>query len=150
MKKKLLLIAVLLAIVVASTCFPDDGDYQLYIPGYLEPIYGTWVNRSYAGNEYYPQKFVVFNWGYTENYHKQTDESYSGRNTFTLIEKWKDEEGNTWYKDFEQTSNGGRCFYINRISKDGNTYELMYYLYKLPKENMIDPSASNYRIFYRQ
>ena len=148
--KQLLLVAFFLVVIVAGSCFADDADCQFYVPGYLEPIYGTWVNEEYAGNTYYPQKFVVFNWGYTENYYKMTDKSCSGRNTFILIERWEDAEGNTWYKDYEQTSNGGRCYYLNRISKDGKTYELMYYPRQLPKENTMDPSAANYRIFYRQ
>ena len=150
MKRQLLLATLFIAVVAGGPCFAGDAQLKLYIPAFNEPIYGTWINEGYLGNGYYPQKFVVFNWGYTETYFKMGDKSCSGRNTFILIEKWQDRDGNTWYTDYEQTSEGARCFYVNRISKDGQTYELMYYLKKLPKENKIDPSATNYRVFHRQ
>ena len=108
------------------------------------------MNEGYPGNPYYPQKFIVFSWGYAENYYKMTDDSCSHRNTFILIRRWEDAEGNTWYTDLEQISNGYRVYTVNRISRDGKTYELMIYPEGLPEEYGMDSSASNYRIYYRQ
>ena len=89
MKRQLLLATLFIAVVAGGPCFAGDAKLQFYIPAFNEPIYGTWINEGYLGNGYYPQKFVVFNWGYTETYFKMGDKSCSGRNTFILMRNGK-------------------------------------------------------------
>jgi hypothetical protein len=96
----------------------------------------------------YEHKWVYFRWGYAEAYTRREDESPADRYTYILVEKWQDSEGNVWYKELNQSVNGGHYFWLIRISKAGAVLEAIYDLNDFPRE--MDPSCQYYRIFQRK
>ncbi len=150
MKKVLRVLLPAVVLLAAGSYATADDDSAFQDPGYSEPIHGTRVNGSGKGNESYLQEFMVFNRGCTENHNKLPDDKPTGRNTSILVKKRKDAEGNTWYTDYEQTSAGGRCSYLNRTSSDGTTYEPIYDRNRFPAVEGQNPGAYNDRILFRQ
>ena len=96
MKKKTVLF-VLMFLVTVFAClnsFGDDkGKYGFYVPGDNEELYGTWVNTTYTGMPWYPQKIEMYDWGVWEEYSKVTD-AFFIQGTFIIVDKWTDSEGN--------------------------------------------------------
>jgi hypothetical protein len=109
MKRALLAISlVFLAFSLACPrSFSDNKEkYGFYVPRAKEEIYGTWVNTTdYHGSRSYAQKIEFYDWGYWQEYSKETDEFYK-EGTYVLVDRWTDAEGNIWYKDFVRMRNG--------------------------------------------
>ena len=148
--KKQLSILVFLGLVIlidSGLCFADDTVYQFRLPKDVEPIYGTWVNKGYTGNQNWEQKWVYYEWGYGESYAKISDQKPTGKCFYILVEKWKDADGNVWYREFDQIPNTSwRIYELNRISADGTVLEVMQDLSGFPKK--MDSKSSAYRIFH--
>jgi hypothetical protein len=79
----------------------------------------------------WPQKVVIYDWGYSEYYDKITDKDpciagWAGwpcKATFTIVDKWTDSEGNIWYKLYTQQPKLQRWFELDKISKNGTVWE---------------------------
>lgn len=140
----------LILTMVGGSCFADDVVYKFRLPGEFEPIYGTWVNSKYPGTLMYAQKWVYYEWGYGELFLRTSDKDPSSRNTFILVEKWEDNDGNTWYKELDILPNGERFFCLNRISSDGDTFEEIWGIGDFPKESEMNPASSSYHVYYRE
>ena len=157
MKTKTLVygVGIIVAVLVSVYSFADDKEkYGFYVPKPNEEIFGTWVNKDYSGTRLvHPQKLVFRFWGYEEVYDKITDNNSSYQDTFFIVDKWTDSEGNIWYKVYEQTGQYRYgWFSLIRISKGGTVFEHINTEYPMmwPTESDLNPDNPNYRIFYRQ
>ena len=150
MKKQLLPIAFFgfLVLIVGGSCFADDTVYQFRLPEHNEPIYGTWVNEKYGVTEAYEdQKWIFYEWGYAEAYHRLSDKNPSSKGTYILVEKWQDADGNLWYKEIDLLPGGQRFYSIDKISDDGKKLESWLTYNGFPD---LIPNSNPYRIYYRQ
>ena len=116
-----------------------------------DEITGTWINTEYSGLDYYPQKIILFNWGYYEDYTKVDSTAYEKRGTFHIINKWTDSEGNTMYESIVRAEYDIRpALELGKINKDKTTWESTFNYINLPTESELNPDDVNYRIYYRQ
>ena len=121
---------------------------QQYVSQENEEIYGTWVNTDYSGGYNEEQKIVIHPDG-LELYGMAAFDFHSGKDRYTILEKWKDENDNIWYKRHIFASYG-KWSDLTRISQDQSVMEYVfsYVVSKIPEK--IDPNHKNYRIYYRQ
>jgi hypothetical protein len=104
---------VFIIVVLAGVCgFADDKEkFGFYVPSPSEELYGIWVNMDYGKTKSdWPQKIIIYDWGYAEGYLKVTDKDpcikWAGwpgipcKWTYTIVDKWTDSEGNIWYREF--------------------------------------------------
>jgi hypothetical protein len=157
MKTKALVCAVVFIFVVLAGIysFADDKDqYGFYVPSRNEELYGTWVNPKYRGeSEGSEQKFVTYNWGYSEGFLKVADKNPIERWTFIIVDKWTDTDGNIWYKVFNQEAgplSGSTWFTLNKLSENGTVMQFIVDYGKFPTEIDMNPDAINHRIFNRK
>ena len=75
-------------------CWPAVGPGK-YVPKPNEELYGTWINESIRY-----QKLVVFAGGFKE-YLSVADAEQDWETTEQISAKWKDGDGNIWYKTFD-------------------------------------------------
>jgi hypothetical protein len=154
--KMLVYVLVFLVAALAGVgSFANDKEkYGFYVPKPNEEIFGTWVNKEYSGTRLvHPQKLVFRFWGYEEEYTNIADNNSSYQDTFILVDKWTDSEGNIWYKVYEQ--NGQMkygWFSLVKISKGRTVFEYIFNSYPLmwPKEADMNPDNPQYRIYYHQ
>ena len=154
--KTLVYILVFLVAVLAgvSSFAADKEKYGFYVPSSKEEIFGTWVNKEYSGTrEVHPQKLVFRFWGYEEEYNNIADNNSSYQDTFFLVDKWTDSEGNIWYKVYAQNGQmKSGLFGLVKISKGGTVFESINTLYPMMWPTVADMNQDNpqYRIYYRQ
>jgi hypothetical protein len=92
----------------------NQQETVLYVPSTLEELEGTWVNENASyGQEY--RKMVYTWWGYFELYRHLNDARPAGRGTSTVVDKWKDGEGATWYREYCRGDWGSRTVYYRLI-----------------------------------
>jgi len=152
MKKWVFLIVFfeLILLIGNGSCFADDKVYQFRLPKYVEPIHGTWINEEYGATILYDQKWIFYNWGYFEEFHKISDKHFADRGMYILVEKWQDAYGNVWYKELGLEPAGGHYYYLKKVSEDGTTLESVLDYSAFPKESDLNPNNSWYRIYHRQ
>jgi hypothetical protein len=147
-------VVVLLATVVSAGSYAQSKKkLDFYVPSYDEEIWGTWVNTAHSGGPYFPQKVVNNYWGSIDIFMKATDPAPSFRGAHTLVEKWKDREGNIWYKLYWRDNGGPSIYYeIDRISNNGSTFEFCFDTREFPMEDDLKSKnlSKQYRVFYRQ
>ena len=134
--------------IVLVSCVNKSETYRFRLPELNEPIVGTWINESYLGLADHNPKWVFHNWGYGETFDNVSDNSPTYRWTYILVEKWKDADGNTWYKRYDQHVTGCRECYLVKINKNGSILEFMYYGTRFPDKLKLDQDSDQYRIFY--
>ena len=152
------LVCVLVFLVVVLTIVgsyaSDKEKYGFYVPNPKEELYGTWVNKEYSGTllAYY-QKWVFRFWGYAKQYNNVADKLSVFQNTFFLVDKWSDSEGNIWYKIYIQEGSWKYgWFAVVKFSKGGTVFEYTDAAYPLmwPSEADLEPDNPKYRIYHRQ
>ena len=152
MKTKALVWAVVFFIVVlVGVCsFADDKEtYGFYRPKSTEEIYGTWINTVSGG--YFPEKWIVYYWGYTEGYYKATDKDPVFKATFTIVDKWTDKEEDIWYQIYIiNTLEKGGYFDLMRISKNGTVWEGVEDLIMWPTEANLKSKNIRHFTYHRQ
>jgi len=143
-----ILILALAVLVVTGSCATKK---QAYIPKSKEELYGTWVNIDYHGFSR-PQKFIHYDWGYTERFDLVTDNTVTTRGTFCIIDKWADSEGNTWYKVIWQYRGfpGVKNFFLVKINENESSWEEVWSYKDFPTESDLTTENTNYGIWYRQ
>ena len=118
-----------------------------------EEIYGTWVNSDYNASAEMAKLIINSDPGIRDDangtrimYTRESDEQPEFYLTFRIAEKWKDDDGNIWYKiePFAETV----YYELWKISNSGNTLELDISRQNYPED--IDPNHADYRIYYRQ
>jgi hypothetical protein len=139
-----------------TTIVTNDYSYRILYRADTTPIderFGTWSNEK-------PMVFQKIVWdaqGYRE-YYGVFDKEAVVVGAWEIVSKWKDSEGNTWFKLFDTVIGGpfqGMKFNaILKVSKSGTVQELVYHhVYGKfdPQADFpaIDPKDSNYCIYYR-
>jgi len=145
----ILLVAVSLAV---GSCARDKSKFGFYVPKANEEIYGTWANMDY-GREMYPQKIINYHWGSYDLFLKATDVTPTNKGANTIVAKWVDKEGNTWFKTYYREDWTRDVFFeLDRISNKGSVWEFCFDQYDFPKEDDIKSKngEKNFRVFYRQ
>jgi hypothetical protein len=141
-----------LVVVVATAPTPllaADKTYQFRLPEYNEPIYGTWTNEQYSGENYlWAQKWTYLSWGLGKEYAKADDPEPLYEWNYIMVEKRTDTQGNIWYKVFNQWS-GAKDYDLIRISKDLNTLECVTGA-GFPEESELVPTNTSYRTYRRR
>jgi hypothetical protein len=122
-------------------------------PTSIDERFGTWTNEKLA--EF--QKIVWDAHGYRE-YSRVSDQDPIVIGSSAIAFRWKDSEGNTWFKLFDTVIGGpyqGWKFdAILKVSNSGTAQELVYHrVYgEFDLKDVfpaIDPKDPNYCIYYR-
>ena len=114
-----------------------------------EEICETWVNTDYNKLFDFYEKLVLNTDGTYALYNKESSAKPSYTGTYSITDKWTDDEGSIWYKIFNVEGEASNTFYdLVRISDSGRIYEVMTYKTDYPTE--INPKSVAYRIYYRQ
>jgi hypothetical protein len=112
----LIVFAGFVALVLLAGCGPGK-----YVPKANEEIYGTWINEGIRW-----QKLVVFAGG-NKAYLSVADAEPDMETTEQISAKWKDGDGNIWYKTFDRWISGHlkgtKSQYLWKIS-NGSQMEL--------------------------
>jgi hypothetical protein len=119
---------------------------------FFETWSGTWINTDNPGNAVEPQKIITYSDG-TLDYYTTTEHSSSSLTVaFTLLEKWIDLNGNTWFKACKRCDEWEISIYeYGKIDSSGDTYELIYHIGSQKIDDWEpDNPQYNYVIYYRQ
>jgi hypothetical protein len=112
-----------------------------------DKIYGTWVNMDYKWGRP-PQKLIYKSDSTFESFVNADSEVPTWQGTNLIEKKWKDSEGNIWFR-IKWSGNWGESGYeLAKISNSGNTYEYVFSNDEYPKG--IDSNHRNYRIYTRE
>jgi len=84
-----------------TTTSPPAGQKEFYVPAVDEELFGTWVNEDYRPPSFTP-KVIIYPWGLVEWFADIQDKVSSWIGTSIVVEKWTDEQGATWYKDYRR------------------------------------------------
>lgn len=147
-------LACLLISVLLGGCGPGK-----YVEKLNEELYGTWINESYSGviskGTYTPQKTVAAPGTYSD-YRMLTDHGPGFAGKEEVTSKWRDSEGNIWYKINMSSSNGDNTYKwqsLQKISKAAAVREFVVVevvnFSPSSYPTTVEPSAPNYRIYYR-
>ena len=136
-------------LIVAGSCATQK---QAYIPKPNEELYGTWVNTDYDGvYDESPQKFIHYNWGYTESFGRVTAQHPNFQRVFYIMDKWTDSEGIIWYKvTWQLRGSPTMRFYLVKINKSEGSWEEVWTYKDFPSESDLTPEHVEYGIWYRQ
>jgi hypothetical protein len=140
------LILVSAVLIIAGSCATQK---QAFVPKTNEELYGTWVNTDYDGVDH-DQKFINYNWGYTEIFGLVTDQNVGLHGAFHIMDKWTDSEGIIWYKvtwQFRGTPN--MRFYLVKIDESKGSWENVWSYKVFPSESDLTPEHVQYGIWYR-
>ena len=123
-----------------------------YVAKTEEEIYGTWTSKTATFH-----KLIMLPNMTWELFMYESDALPVERGAYQIIDKWKDSEGNTWYKEVVTVTvgagKGEKLQELDKIDKEGRVWQYDYNNIsrydpsKFPKK--IDPNASNYMIRQR-
>ncbi len=119
-------------------------------------IHGVWINTEYSGNDVlsYHQKIIHYSNGTWSAFCQVTSPKPRRVGNDTVVEKWFDVEGNTWYKLASEraVSCWGHCneHRLCRVNRSGDTLEFVSKPAHLGWPTEIDPKDPEYRVYYRQ
>lgn len=132
--------------LLGGYCYAQD-----YVPSAKEELYGTWTNEKQS-----PQKTVNFTNGF-KDFALLSDSVPVSEGTEKITSKWKDSQGNIWYKTLGTGTGGESKGYkwqtLQKLSKSGKMRELVDVLVGEFDSNSypttIDQKDGSYRLFYR-
>ena len=147
-------LACLLASVLLGGCGPGK-----YVEKANEELYGTWTNESYSGviseGNYTPQKTVTTSGMYSD-YRMLTDHGPGFMGKEEVASKWKDSEGNIWYRINISGSTGDNTFKLQSLQKLSKAATVREFVTMevgafspTSYPTKVDPSDPSYRIYYR-
>ncbi len=118
-----------------------------------EAINGIWVNKEYSGRIADFQKIIIdpvdltIHWCY-----KSEAARPDYKHPYTIMGKWTDSEGDTWYKLewLDRGNKRSKYLELSRISQSGMTLEFVNQRERLGWPTKLDPDHPNYRIYYRE
>jgi len=146
MKSQLALILCSILVTFAVEAFTAEWDkYKTYVATDKEDIYSTWVNPDVKAGHSQKRTYKadsVVEWFVSAN---SAAPDYVGR--YLIISKWKDSEGNIWYKTHAVDPHY-QYFSLIKISNSGDTLEIVEDLNDYPRK--IDPNHVNYDIYSRE
>ena len=124
-----------------------------YVPAVGEEFFGTWVNPELR-SPVYARKLRCYACGLIEWYNEVDGTVYDGRGTSTVVEKWTDETGNIWYRNFErwalEDAYGSTVYNLLRVSSDGQTLEFVWAGTGWPNPADLDPDQNTTYVKYRR
>jgi hypothetical protein len=127
---------------------------QFYVPDTQEQLYGSWmVTKTHLTTFVYP-KMVIHSWGLVEFFESVSSTSYAWRGSSTIVQKWTDEAGNIWYKEFFRLSMkgfyAGHAYNLLRISADGRILESIFGNVGWPEPSEMDPESNTTYVQYQR
>jgi hypothetical protein len=126
---------------------------QFYVPEAQEELYGSWVVTKTHQTIVYP-KMVIHPWGLVELFESTSSTSYAWRGSSTIAQKWTDEAGNIWYKEFFRFSMkgfyAGHAYNLLRISADSRILESIFGNVGWPESSEMDPESNTTHIRYQR
>ena len=145
---------VVLSLTMLAGCGPGK-----YVPTANEELYGTWINKDNYGGTLRPQKEVITANG-VKKYSQMADSVPFEEYTKVIDSRWKDSEGNIWYKTSGVVTAGSYKGLIwqglDKLSKSGTVWESVFNSVGMgaktePKfyPTKIDQKDETYRIMYR-
>ena len=149
-------IAAVVSVLALATCAPAK-----YVPIANEEIYGTWTNLHPSAATPRFENIVCAPGGY-EGYEPVTSTTAIQECRWQITSKWKDPQGNIWYKIFRKNIGGtfGNLGFsaaeLYRLSESATVLEKVQRAPSSDEEiknpvypTVIDPKDETYRIFYR-
>jgi hypothetical protein len=122
------------------------GD-KAYVPKDNEELYGTWVNMDYKTGVP-PQKLTYNSDGIIGSSIYAESRMLMWDTRQQITDKWKDSEGNIWYKGHWVANSGEEGYSLYKLSYSGKICEYIFDHNKYPTK--IDTEHRNYRIYYRK
>jgi hypothetical protein len=146
MKSLLALIFCLILVTFAADTFAEELDkYRTYVAKDTEEIYTTWVNLEVKPGR--PRKLIykansIVEWFMFD---RSVAPDYIGR--YLILKKWKDSEGNIWYK-IHSVNPTHEYYSLIKISNSGNILEIGTSSFDYPIK--IDPKHVFYNKYSRE
>jgi hypothetical protein len=148
----------IVALLLASIVPIGGWSQEIVIPKGDEALYGTWANEKNLVDVLHGQKVIVSADG-MKVFSKVSDPDPRMIVTWEITGKWKDSDGNVWYKTLG-TSTGGvyqgaKWQSLEKISKSGTVWERATILLETGSFNpafypkTIDKKGVYYRVLYR-
>ena len=143
------LILVVAVLIIVGSCatkrqaISEEEFYKYWV--------GTWMNTDLRGDGWEPQKIVCNADGTIDRYGRPEWMFTTCEYRFSLIDSWKDSDGNIWYRATSTCSRTKTPVQeYGKISVSDNYYELIYYLGTEPieewnRENLADIHLLYYR-----
>lgn len=111
---------------------------------------GTWINTDISAHCATPQKIICHADGTMVVYRDATETKKTNTFPFTLIDLWKDSEGNICFKATFEDPKFLETFYeYGKISVSNNTYEKIYSMTEPVEEWDLDNPKYIHVIYYR-
>ena len=145
-----LLILVLAVLIIVVSCATGK---KAPVVKEDEVLCGTWINTDYDTMWKYG-KIIIEPEGYYYEYDPSYSDSWIFKGDYTIIQKWTDADGNTYYKYMVTTIHevvpqvGDKWYYLASIDKSGDIFEYVDSAVEFPSE--INPNYYTYTIRYRQ
>jgi hypothetical protein len=138
--------------LLSLTFLVTDCAGKPYVPKGDEMIYGTWTSKTASYH-----KLVMLPNLTWELFTYESDALPANKGVYQIIDKWRDSEGNTWYKEVVTFTvgqgAGEKLQELDKIDKEGRVWQYdfnnmsRYDPANFPKQ--IDPKAYNYVIRQR-
>jgi len=114
-------------------------------------VSGTWINEEY-NLHLFNARVVMHHDGKLDRYNRTSDTGIKENGFYTIIDKWKDSEGNIWYKMYvwqgEVVEGHPSMYELDKFSDTGKVWEWNAFRGDFPTE--IDKNHPYYHIYYRQ
>jgi len=124
------------------------AEEKAYVPKDNEELYGTWVNMDYKTADP-PQKLTYKSDGTIYSSIYAESRMLLWKTKFQITAKWKDSEGNIWYKGhWVVVDTGQEGYSLYKISNSGKTCEYIFAHNECPTK--VDTEHRNYRIYYHK
>jgi hypothetical protein len=115
----------------------------------MQECWGIWTNEQYNLKPNKAAKIIYFPDMTYAAYDCDFTNKPRWRGTISVIDKWKDEQGNCWYKiTTNQLKLDVIVYELWKISEAGTVFEGVWNIGIIP--NHIDPSFESYTVYYRK
>jgi len=140
-----ILILVLAVLIIAGSCatrkiaISDEELSNAYV--------GAWINPDAT----YYQKFEFLSDRKWQEYYRLVSDSVSEYGEHTIIDQWKDKDGNIFFESkFKTVRSGVSGFFLVKTNNSENTLEMLIEYGEYRIETWDPDSVFAYRIYYRQ
>jgi hypothetical protein len=143
-----LILILVLAVLIISEGFASEKritkrDYRF--------VSGTWINEEY-NSSWKHAKLIMYPDGKINRYNRTSDSGIYESGSYIIVDKWKDSEGNRWYKMHiwsGEVVEGHPAYYeLDKLSDSGKVWEWVLLGEEFPAE--MDENHLWYHIYYRQ
>ena len=132
MKKLLFYLTIVLAVAfLFVTCATEK---EVSVPTECKELYGVWINPAYQNNSSYNEKMVFYQNGVLLEYIRASNEQPYLIIAYNAVDKWSDEQGNTYFKLNAKAQTGGVIYVLIRLFDSGKSLELSLGVMAPPEE----------------